>query len=183
MKKEAILALEDGKVFRGYSFGAEGEAYGEIVFNCTKGDASLSALALAGADKLRGKVLVDVSNPLDFSRGMPPSLFVANTDSLGEQIQRALPRTKVVKTLNTVNAFIMVDPKSLAGADHTMFVAGNDAGAKATVTNLLREGFGWKDVLDVGDITAARATEGYVQLWGRLFGVVGGANFSVKVVR
>ena len=162
---------------------AEAAKHGELYFNVLLGHGAVDGLRAAGEDALAGKVLVDVTNPLDFSKGFPPSLFVGVTDSLGEQIQRALPRTKVVKTLNTVNAFIMVDPKSLAGADHTMFVAGNDAGAKATVTNLLREGFGWKDVLDVGDITAARATEGYVQLWGRLFGVVGGANFSVKVVR
>src|SRR5690606_24440419 len=103
----------------------------------------------AGEESLSSKVLVDITNPLDFSKGMPPSLSVSNTDSLGEQIQRAFPKTRVVKTLNTVNAHLMVDPGQLADGDHTMFVAGNDAAAKAEVTRLLKEGFGWKDVIDL----------------------------------
>jgi predicted dinucleotide-binding enzyme len=162
---------------------ADAAAFGELVFNCTKGDASLDALKAAGAANLRGKVLVDVSNPLDFSKGMPPSLFVTNTDSLGEQIQRAFPEAKVVKTLNTVNCNIMVDPKRVRGGDHTMFISGNDAGAKAQVKQLLTEGFGWTDILDLGDITTARGTEGYLPLWVRLWGATGSADFNVKVVR
>lgn len=158
-------------------------AHGELFFNVLSGQGAVDGLRAAGEDALAGKVLVDVTNPLDFSKGFPPSLFVSNTDSLGEQIQRALPKTRVVKTLNTVNAFIMVDPRSLAGGEHTMFVAGNDESAKATVTGLLREGFGWKDVIDVGDITAARATEGFLPLWTRLYGVLGSAQFSIRVVR
>jgi len=161
---------------------ADAAAYGEIVFNCTKGDASLSALALAGADKLRGKVLVDVSNPLDFSRGMPPSLFVANTDSLGEQIQRAFPEAKVVKALNTVNCNLMVDPRRLGGGEHTTFMSGNDVVAKAQVRQLLTE-FGWTHIIDLGDIATARGTEAYLLLWTRLWGAVGSAEFNVKLVR
>lgn len=137
----------------------------------------------AGEANLAGKVLLDISNPLDFSRGMPPSLTVANTDSLGEQIQRALPKTRVVKSLNTVNAFLMVDPGLLAGGEHTMFVSGNDAGAKAEVTRLLKDGFGWKDVVDLGDLTNARATEMYVVLWARLYGALQNPMFNVKLVR
>jgi predicted dinucleotide-binding enzyme len=156
---------------------------GEIVVNATSGHTSLDALNLAGAGNLEGKVLMDVSNPLDFSRGMPPSLSVANTDSLGEQIQRAFPAAKVVKTLNTVNAYLMVDPARLAAADHTMFVCGNDAEAKAQVSGFLKGWFGWKDVLDLGDITSARGTEMYLPLWLRLWGAVGSPQFSIKVVR
>jgi predicted dinucleotide-binding enzyme len=110
-------------------------------------------------------------------------LTVCNTDSLGEQIQRRFPRTRVVKSLNTVNAFLMVDPGQLAGGDHTMFVAGNDADARRQVGGWLREWFGWKDVIELGDITHARGTEMYLPLWVRIFGAVGTPTFSIRVVR
>jgi predicted dinucleotide-binding enzyme len=137
----------------------------------------------AGAANLANKILVDISNPLDFSKGMPPSLSVVNTDSLGEQIQRELPGTKVVKTLNIVNAYLMVDPRQLAGGDHTMVICGNDAAAKQEVTRLLTDGFGWRDVVDLGDITNARGSEMFVALWVRLFGALGTPMFGMKVVR
>ena len=161
---------------------ADAAAHGEILVNATGGQGSIEALRAAGEKNLAGKVLVDVSNPLDFSRGMPPTLSVCNTDSLGEQIQKAFPEVKVVKALNTVNASLMVDPGVLAGADHSLFVCGNDAGAKQAVTELLKT-FGWKDVIDLGDITTARGTEMYLPLWLRLFGALGTPKFSVKVVR
>jgi len=124
-----------------------------------------------------------VSNPLDFSKGMPPSLTVCNTDSLAEQIQRAFPGLKVVKTLNTMSAPVMVDPASLAGGDHDVFVCGNDDGAKGRVTEILRGWFGWKNVVDLGDLSAARGTEGYLLLWLRLFGATKSPMFNVKLVR
>src|SRR5207244_7355833 len=114
-----------------------------VVFNATAGVASLDALRAAGAENLEGKVLVDVANPLDFSRGMPPTLSVSNTDSLGEQIQRAFPRTKVVKSLTTVSSNLMVDPRQLADGDHHIFVGGHDEEAKADVTRMLKDWFGW----------------------------------------
>src|SRR5437588_4216929 len=129
---------------------ADAAAHGEIVVNATHGAASLDALKMAGAENLDGKILVDVSNPLDFSQGFPPSLFVSNTDSLGEQIQRAFPGAKVVKTLNTINAQVMIDPSVVAGGDHDVFVSGNDAEAKAEVTKILKEWFGWRGVIDLG---------------------------------
>lgn len=162
---------------------AAAAAHAEMVVNATSGRGALEALALAGAERLDGKVLVDISNPLDFSKGMPPTLSVCNDDSLGEQIQRAFPGARVVKTLNTVNAWIMVDPRSLASGDHTMFVCGNDAGAKAQVVSLLREGFGWSDVLDLGDISNARGTEMLLPLWVRIYGATQNPMFSIKVVR
>ena len=127
----------------------EAAAHGEMVVNATTGMASLEALEMAGEDNLNGKVLIDISNPLDFSRGMPPTLWVSNTDSLGERIQRRFPEAKVVKTLHTMNAYLMVDPAQLSGADHTVFVCGDDAEAKAEVTELLRS-FGWQDIIDLG---------------------------------
>ena len=162
---------------------ADAAAFGELVFNCTAGQASLDALTLAGAENLDGKILVDVSNPLDFSRGMPPTLTVCNTDSLGEQIQRAFPRLKVVKTLNTTNAYVMVNPAQVGGGDHTMFVCGNDAEAKASATRWLGEWFGWRDVIDLGDITTARGTEMLLPIWVRLMGALGTPMFNFKIVR
>ena len=161
---------------------ADAAAFGEIVFNCTSGGGSLEALKLAGAQNLKDKVLVDIANPLDFSKGMPPSLFVSNTDSLAEQIQRAFPDLKVVKTLNTVNCNIMVDP-SLVPGEHDMFISGNDAGAKTKVVEILKNWFGWKSVIDLGDITGARAMEMMVMCWVRLWGVFQTANFNYKIVR
>jgi 8-hydroxy-5-deazaflavin:NADPH oxidoreductase len=157
-------------------------AHGEIVVNATAGGVSLEALELAGVDHLSGKVLIDVSNPLDFSQGMPPTLSVSNTDSLGERIQRRFPEARVVKTLHTMNAYLMVDPAQLAGAEHTVFVSGDDAEAKATVTELLRS-FGWTDVIDLGDITTARGTEMLLPVWLRLFGALQKPIFNFKIVR
>jgi 8-hydroxy-5-deazaflavin:NADPH oxidoreductase len=161
---------------------ADAAAHAEIVFNCTSGMASLEALRAAGAKNLEGKTLVDVANPLDFSRGMPPTLSVCNTESLGEQIQRAFPTAHVVKSLNTVNVNVMVDPSSIPGV-HDMFVSGNDAKAKAQVIDLLKTGFGWKEVIDLGDITGARAQEMYLALWVRLFMKFQTPNVNIRVVR
>jgi predicted dinucleotide-binding enzyme len=162
---------------------AEAARHGEVVFNATAGSGSLAALQAAGPDALAGKILLDLSNPLDFSHGMPPTLTVANTDSLGEQIQRALPATLVVKTLNTVTASLMVNPRQVAGGDHALFLSGNDAAAKAQVAQWLAEWFGWQQIIDLGDITTARGTEMYLPLWLRLWGALGTGVFNVKVVR
>lgn len=162
------------------SFG-EAAAHGEIVFNCTAGMASLDALRAAGTRNLEGKVLIDVSNPLDFSKGMPPSLSVCNTDSLGEQIQKTFPEAKVVKTLNTVTAALMVEPSLIPG-NHTMFISGNDARAKSVVIKLLKEEFGWREVIDLGDLSAARAQEMYLPLWLRLYMRLQTPNVNVSVL-
>jgi 8-hydroxy-5-deazaflavin:NADPH oxidoreductase len=156
-------------------------AFGDLVVNATAGTASLDVLRGIERDGLKGKVLLDVANPLDFSRGFPPSLFVSNTDSLGEQLQRELPDTKVVKALNTVNCEVMVDPGFVPGR-HTVFVAGDDEPAKETVTGLLRQ-FGWPAdaILDLGGIDAARATEMYLPLWLRLFSTAGTPHVSIEV--
>lgn len=162
---------------------ADAASFGEVIWNCTNGVGALEALRAAGADNLRGKLLIDVTNPLDVSKGMPPSLAVCNTDSLGEQIQRAFPDTLVVKTLNTINCGVMVNPGKVAGGDHTAFLSGNDPSAKARVREILTGWFGWKHLLDLGDITTARGAEAYVLLWVRLWGAQQTADFNVKVVR
>ena len=170
---------------RGASHGtfAEAARFGEIVFDCTAGAASLEALALAGRENLRDKVLVSVANPLDFSRGMPPTLTVCNTDSLGEQVQKAFPEAKVVKALNTVNCDVMANPGLVPG-EHQIFVCGNDAEAKARTVGLLSEGLGWnkRNIVDLGDISAARATEMMMPIWLRLYARLGHARFNFRLV-
>ncbi|MFO7539250.1 MAG: NADP oxidoreductase [Chloroflexota bacterium] len=162
----------------------EAAAHGEILFNTTAGVASLSALNQAGAGNLRAKILIDIANPLDGSQGFPPTLAVANTDSLAEQIQKAFPETKVVKTLNTMNAHLMVNP-GLLPDDHTVFISGNDAEAKKQVATFLTDWFGWQpqNILDLGDITTARGTEMLLPLWIRLYGALQTPMFNFKIVK
>jgi predicted dinucleotide-binding enzyme len=162
---------------------AEAARRAEVVINATNGAGSLAALAQAGEAKLNGKILIDIANPLDFSQGMPPTLTVCNTDSLGEQIQRAFPAVKVVKALNTVTASLMVNPRQLAGGEHDLLIGGNNAAAKAQVTAWLTAWFGWKQIIDLGDITAARGMEMYLPLWLRLWGTLGTGVFNVKIVK
>ncbi|MCC6521516.1 MAG: NAD(P)-binding domain-containing protein [Polyangiaceae bacterium] len=161
---------------------AQAAAHGEILVNATSGSGSIEALKAAGEGHLGDKILIDIANPLDFSKGMPPSLSVCNTDSLGEQLQRAFPSLKVVKTLNTMNAYLMVGPAQLVGGEHTAFVSGNDAAAKATVTEVLKS-FGWKDILDLGDISTSRGTEMILPIWVRIWGATKTPMFQFKVVR
>lgn len=161
---------------------AEAAAFGEVIFNCTSGGGSLPALESAGEAHLKGKVIIDVANPLDFSKGMPPTLSICNDDSLGERIQRAFPEAKVVKTLNTLTASLMVNPGALAGGDHNVFMSGNDKGAKDKAAEILRS-FGWKLIVDLGDITTARGTEMALPLWLRLWGALQTPMFNYKIVR
>jgi len=178
---EVKIGGRTAKPDKGYVTFADAAAFGELVFNCTKGEGSVDAVKSAKKE-LAGKVLVDVTVPLDFSGGFPPTLFVSGTDSLGERVQRELPDTKVVKALNTVNCEVMVDA-ARAGGDSDIFVSGNDAEAKATVSRFLREQFGWTNVVDLGDITTARGTEAYLLLWVRLWGTLKTADFNIKIVK
>lgn len=159
--------------------------FGDIVFNCTRGEHSLDAIRMAGEENLDGKILVDVSNPLDFSKGMPPTLSLVNDTSLGETIQNTFTGIKVVKTLNTLNCFLMVDPNKVAGGDHNIFICGNDDEAKQKIIHLLHDNFSWKkeNIIDLGDITNSRGTEQMLPIWIRLFGVLGTADFNFKIVR
>lgn len=160
---------------------AQAAALGETVVNATSGGQSIDILRTAGAENLGGKVLIDIANPLDFSAGIPPTLDPVNTDSLGERIQRTFPDAKVVKTLNTMNCFVMVDPARVAG-EHTVFVSGDDTGAKKAVTALLGS-FGWPEssVIDLGDISSARGAEMLLPIWLRLYGTLGHGDFNFHV--
>ena len=155
----------------------------DLVVFAMNGKAAFDCLDAVGASLLNDKVMIDISNPLDFSNGFPPSLFVSNTESLGEQIQARYPKLKVVKTLNTMSNPIMVNPNLLEG-DHSVFVSGNDGEAKAKVTSLLSS-FGWeaKNIIDLGDITTARGTEMILPLWVRLYGKLQTPFFNFHVNR
>lgn len=157
--------------------------FGSLIFNCTLGMETLNILNSIGAANLNEKVLIDLTNPLDFSKGMPPSLSVCNTSSLGEEIQKAYPQVKVVKTLNTMWCGLMVNPNLLNGGDHTVFMCGNDEGSKMATKTVLNS-FGWKDdnILDLGDITASRGTEMILPLWLRIYGTKKTGTFNFKVV-
>ncbi|MBS1978806.1 MAG: NAD(P)-binding domain-containing protein [Bacteroidetes bacterium] len=160
---------------------AETAAFGSFLVNASSGNGSLALLEQAGEANLSGKVMLDIANPLDFSKGMPPSLFICNTDSLGEQIQRAHPSLKVVKSLNTMNAQIMVNPSLIPG-DHNVFVCGNDADAKSRVKEVLKS-FGWKEksIIDLGDISTARGTEQLLPIWIRLWGALKNPMFNFHI--
>jgi predicted dinucleotide-binding enzyme len=163
----------------------EAAAFGEIILNATKGSNSINALKMADINDLRGKILIDISNPLDFSKGMPPTLLpeLSNTNSLGEEIQKTFPDVKVVKTLNTMWAGLMVNPAMIGGGDHTVFISGNDSVSKEKVKEILKS-FGWKEsnILDLGDISTARGTEMYLPLWLRIFGAKNNGAFNIKIV-
>lgn len=194
---EATKARDEPGPFGGPSFSAWHAAHSavgvatfadaaktaEVVILAAAGETALLTLESAGSAHLEDKILIDVSNPLDFSNGFPPTLSVCNTSSLGERIQDAFPKTHVVKALNTVAAPVMIEPGSVHDGDHTLFVCGNREEAKATVTRYLEDWFGWKDVLDLGDITNARGTEGYLLLWTRVFDGTQSALYNVKLRR
>ena len=159
---------------------ANAAAFGDILFNCTLGTASLGALRMAGSANLKGKILIDTANPIDYSKSAW-TFTIVNTDSLGEQIQREFPETFVVKSLNTVNCEVMVNPGQLSEGT-SIFVSGDSAYAKSKVTAALREWFGWYSIIDLGDITTARGVEMYVALWRCLRLATDSHQFNIKVV-
>jgi 8-hydroxy-5-deazaflavin:NADPH oxidoreductase len=182
-KAKAFVAKNQGKASSG-TF-ADATAFGEIIFNCTAGAGSIEALKMAGEANLNGKIIVDIANPLDFSKGAPPSLIpsLSNTNSLAEEIQKTFPSARVVKTLNTMWCGLMVNPAMINGGDHTNFISGNDAGAKQKVKALLNE-FGWKNenLLDLGDISTARGSEAVLPIWLRIWNATQNGAFNFKVV-
>ncbi len=180
-KATAFVAKHNEKASAG-TFN-DAAAFGEIIFNCTAGVSSIEALKMSGEKNLDGKIIVDIANPLDFSKSMPPSLAIVNTDSLGEAIQKAFPHAKVVKALNTMWCGLMVNPTMINGGDHNTFISGNDADAKEKVKQILQS-FGWlqKNIIDLGDITKARGTEMYLPLWLSIYGATSNGAFNIKIV-
>jgi predicted dinucleotide-binding enzyme len=161
---------------------ADAAAHAEVVVNACSGAGTLAALANAGAARLAGKVILDVANPLDFSQGFPPTLFVKDTDSLAERIQREFAEAKVVKALSMVANEVMTHPRELAGGDHTLLISGDDEAAKSVASGLLRE-LGWEDIFDLGDLSNARGQEMWMGLWTRLYANIGHVHFNIKLVR
>jgi hypothetical protein len=161
---------------------AEAARGADLLVNATTGQASVAALEAVGETGRAGRILLDIANPLDFSAGFPPTLSVKDTDSLAEQIQRAFPELRVVKSLNTLTAALMVAPEAVGGGEHTVFVSGDDAAAKQVVLALLAE-LGHRDVIDLGDLSTARGTEMLLPLWVRLMAALGTPMFQLKVVR
>lgn len=165
---------------------AEAAAFAEVIVNATNGSNSVKALILSGSKNLAGKILIDVANPLDFSNGMPPSLLpgLNNTNSLAEEIQKTFPDARVVKTFNTITAALMVNPSSVGNGDHINFICGNDEEAKSGVRTILNQ-IGWRDenIMDLGDITGARAVESVLPLWVRIMGVLKTGYFNFKIIR
>ncbi len=160
----------------------EAASFGELIINALRGAVSVEVLHSVEEEHLNGKILIDTANPIDLSRGFPLTLFVKDTDSLGEMIQRAFPALRVVKTLNTMTAALMVNPTLVGDGNHTVFLAGNHAGAKAQVSELLRD-FGWHDILDLGDISKARGTEMMLAIGHAVANALSPAEIAFKVVR
>lgn len=165
---------------------AEAAAFSEVIINATSGSSSVTALILAGSKNIAGKILIDVSNPLDFSHGMPPSLLpgLNNTNSLAEEIQKTFPEALVVKTLNTMWCGLMVNPNMIGNGDHINFISGNNTEAKSSVRKLLNQ-FGWLDenILDIGDLSGARATESVLPIWLKIMGIFRNGAFNFKIVK
>lgn len=165
---------------------AKAAAFGDLIVNATNGANSVTALILAGAKNLAEKVLIDIANPLDFSNGMPPSLLpgLNNINSLGEEIQKTFPEALVVKTLNTMWCGLMINPGLVGKGDHINFICGNNIEAKSKVQKILNQ-FGWpdKNIMDIGDISGARATESVLPIWLRVMGVMKNGAFNFKIVR
>jgi len=180
-KAKAFVDKHQGKATTG-TF-TDAASFGDIIFNCTAGVGSIDALKMADETNLSGKIIVDIANPLDFSNGMPPSLAICNTNSLGEEIQKAFPHARVVKALNTMWCGLMVNPGMINGGDHNTFVSGNDSSAKEEVKEILKS-FGWaeKNIIDLGDITKARATEMYLPIWLSIYGATNNGAFNIKIV-
>jgi 8-hydroxy-5-deazaflavin:NADPH oxidoreductase len=163
---------------------AEAAKHGDVIISATGGGVAIEALKQAGIANLKKKIIIDISNPLDFSKGMPPSLLpdYSHGTSLGEETQKAFPEARVVKAFNTIAAAVMVNPAAIPG-EHDLFIAGNDAAAKQTVSDFARKEFGWASIVDMGDITGARATEHLLPFWVRSWGVLGSPVFNIRIVK
>lgn len=191
-KKMEEKAVDDEQSFHGWlsknkkvrlgTF-AEAAAHGELLINATAGHGSIEALSKLKPADVKEKILVDIANALGPWGEGPLKMFVVNTDSLAERIQRAHPGLRVVKALNTVSSHLMVNPAGLAGGDHDVFVAGNDPESRDRVTRFLREEFGWRTVVDLGDLSAARAMEMMIMAWVKIYEALGTSDFNFKVVR
>ena len=159
---------------------AETAAHGELLVLAVLGNAAEEAIADAGPDNFKGKIVIDAMNPLDFSGGFPPKLSIAGEDSLGERVQRALPEARVVKAFNTIGNPYFVDP-SFSEGQPTMLIAGDDQSAKDTVRDVLTD-FGWSDTVDIGGIEGSRELEAICVVWVKIGGARGAWDHGFKLL-
>lgn len=169
----------DGRGIEAGSF-EQAAAHGELIVLAVLGSAAEEAIAGAGPDNFRGKVVIDAMNPLDFSGGFPPKLSISGEDSLGERVQRALPDARVVKAFNTIGNPYFVDP-SFSEGQPTMLIAGDDQEAKDTVRNVLTD-FGWSDTVDIGGIEGSRELEAICIVWVKIGGARGAWDHGFRLL-
>lgn len=185
-EKATTWAAKNGSMASNGMF-EDAALFGEVIFICVNGSIAADVLMQAGADHFMNKIVIDLTNPLEFINGMPPSLIpkYANTYSLGEEIQKLLPGAKVVKALNTVTASLMIDANLVNNGNHHLFICGNEAAAKNTVKEFLHENFHWKTdyILDMGDMKNARLTEGMIPFWVGVMQAEGSAIFNFMIVK
>ena len=164
---------------------ADAALYGDILFLCLNGAYAYETVKDLSATELTGKIVIDVTNPLDFTQGMPPRILEKfQTESLGEHLQELLPHSFVVKALNTLNYKLMVDARVVNSGNHNLFICGNDINAKNQVKHFLVDNFHWKpeNLVDLGDIKSARCTEAIVPFWVLVWQSLGTPLFNFKVV-
>ncbi len=157
---------------------AQAASYGDTLVFAVLGSAVDDVITLAGPENFTGKLVIDTTNPLDFSKGFPPGLFIGLTDSLGERIQKRLPKAKVVKCFNTVPNSRMANPGDKSAE---MLICGNDKEAKSEVASLLKQ-FGWAGAIDLGGIAESRWLEAFVPLWARTASSTNSWNTMFKVL-
>ena len=166
---------------------SEAASFGELLFICLQATAAVDVLTAIDPELFRSKVVIDVTNPLDFSKGMPPSLLpqYSNNHSLGEHMQQTLPQAFVVKALNTVTARLMVNALLVNDGNHNLFICGNDKEAKSKVKHLLAENFYWKPelIIDMGGIESARLTEAIIPFWVGVMQIMGTSLFNYQLVK
>ncbi len=165
---------------------AEAALHGELLFICLNGEYALDAIGTVDTENLAGKIVIDVTNPLDFTQGMPLRILenLGNSNSLGEEIQKAATGAFVIKTLNTVNYKLMVDARKVNNGDHNLFICGNDANAKNQAKHFLVDNFHWRAdrLIDLGGIDAARAIEAILPFWVLVYQSLGTPLFNFKIV-
>lgn len=160
----------------------ETAAFGDLLVHAITGQGAIEALKMAGEENLREKTLLDISLPIHLTEGRI-TLFTSTGESLGERIQATFPEAKVVKAMNHIAAGVMVDPGIVANGDHDLFMCGNDAAAKQMVSTLLKGAFGWKRIYDLGDLSAAQATEGLALLASHVAAALGHGMMNFKVAQ
>ena len=178
----AVLWAEQNRERASHGTFADAAKFGERVFCCVQGIHALDALRMAREENLAGKILIDQSNPFLYKEGnisLDPQY--SGWNSLGEEVQKLLPHTKVVKTLNYLSYHLMTKPGMLPDAV-TGFYCGNDSEAKQAVVALLQD-FGWTDTMDLGDISRSRYTEMLGAFWPAVYGSLGHMDWGFKLIR